>query len=395
MALTMRPRVLWRKAVVAALAVMLMAVVAAPAAGHELRPTIAEFQETGAVTGSVTYRMVLTVNLEALIAQIGPEHDDTSQSAQAGEYDRLRRLDPGALETAFGSFESRLLAGITLAVDGARQQLRIGTLRIPAAGDVDLARISYIELKGILPEGAGAFTWTWDKSFGAIAIRVRGLPDADGGTAPVVFATFLQPGQTSKAIPLGTAPEQALFDVVVQYMLVGFLHIVPLGLDHILFVVGLFLLSVRLSALVWQISSFTVAHTATLALGMLGVVQIPSAIVEPLIAASIVYVGVENILTDRLRRWRTALVFCFGLLHGLGFAGVLDEIGVQPAHFVTGLIAFNLGVELGQLTVVAGCFAVAGYWFASKPWYRRRVTIPASIAISMIGAWWFLERTLL
>lgn len=119
---------------------------------------------------------------------------------------------------------------------------------------------------------------------------------------------------------------------------------------------GLFLLSTRLTALLWQVTAFTLAHTVTLALGVTGVVAVAPAIVEPLIALSIVYIAAENLITKRLHPWRPVVVLCFGLLHGLGFAGVLEEVGLSANHFVTGLLAFNVGVELGQLAVIAVCF---------------------------------------
>ncbi len=105
----------------------------------------------------------------------------------------------------------------------------------------------------------------------------------------------------------------------------------------------------------------------------------PASIVEPLIAASIVYVAVENVLFTRMTPWRTVIVFCFGLLHGLGFASVLGEIGLNPARFISGLIGFNIGVELGQLTVILGAFpGCSGCRFGKKSWYRARIAIPAS-----------------
>ena len=115
----------------------------------------------------------------------------------------------------------------------------------------------------------------------------------------------------------------------------------------------------------------------------------------PLIAASIVYVAVENVLTDRLNRWRPALIFGFGLLHGLGFASVLGEFGLPEAQFIPALIGFNVGVEVGQLTVVAVAFMLVGFWFRDKPWYRRFIAIPASLTIAAVGAFWVIERTLL
>ena len=143
--------------------------------------------------------------------------------------------------------------------------------------------------------------------------------------------------------------------------------------------------------LVWQISAFTLAHTVTLALGAMGWVNVPGSIVEPLIAASIVYVAVENIFAKGLNPWRPFVIFGFGLLHGLGFASVLGEFGLPDGQFIPALIAFNIGVELGQLTVIALAFLAVG-WFARKSWYRAGIAIPASCIIAAVGAYWCVER---
>ncbi|MCB1518816.1 MAG: HupE/UreJ family protein, partial [Hyphomicrobiaceae bacterium] len=90
--------------------------------------------------------------------------------------------------------------------------------------------------------------------------------------------------------------------------------------------------------------------------------------------------------------WRPFVVFGFGLLHGLGFAGVLGEVGLPASEFITGLISFNLGVELGQLTVILVCFLVVGFWFGSKPFYRKLVVVPVSTIVGLIGLFWFVER---
>jgi hypothetical protein len=142
-----------------------------------------------------------------------------------------------------------------------------------------------------------------------------------------------------------------------------------------------------------QISAFTVAHTVTLALGLFGVVRIAPELVEPLIALSIVYVALENVLFSKMTPWRPALVFGFGLLHGLGFAGVLSEFGLPEGQYVVGLIAFNIGVELGQLAVVAACFLLFGLWFGGREWYRMRIVYPASLAIGGYAMAWFIERS--
>jgi hydrogenase/urease accessory protein HupE len=209
-----------------------------------------------------------------------------------------------------------------------------------------------------------------------------------------VASEFVPRHQVSKALLLDGAVRQTNWTVFKNYVVIGFEHIVPDGLDHILFVVGLFLLSPRFKDLLTQITCFTLAHSVSLALGMLGLVNLSPAIVEPLIAASIVFVAVENIFRSGLSRWRPLLVFGFGLLHGLGFAGVLREVGLEPGHFITGLLAFNAGVELGQLTVVVICFALVGVWFRAKSWYRAGITVPASVLVAAVGAYWFVERTL-
>lgn len=125
---------------------------------------------------------------------------------------------------------------------------------------------------------------------------------------------------------------------------------------------------------------------------MTGLVSVPGEIVEPIIAASIVFVAVENIFTSGLSRWRPIVVFVFGLLHGLGFASVLQEFGLPADKLVPALIGFNIGVELGQLAVIACAFALVGYWFRSKTWYRPVISNPGSLIIALVGAYWFIER---
>jgi len=171
----------------------------------------------------------------------------------------------------------------------------------------------------------------------------------------------------------------------------GIEHIVPKGLDHILFVLGLFFSSLLLVSLLWQVSAFTLAHTITLALAALSIVQVPGDIVEPLIALSIVWIAVENIVFTETNKWRPFIVFGFGLLHGLGFAAVLSDYGLPEGSLVPSLLAFNIGVELGQLLVLV--IAAALVWFVrNKSWYRQRIQIPASLLIALVGLFWFIER---
>jgi hydrogenase/urease accessory protein HupE len=177
-----------------------------------------------------------------------------------------------------------------------------------------------------------------------------------------------------------------------RYLALGFTHIVPHGLDHMLFVLGIFLLSGRVRTVLWQVSAFTVAHSITLGLSIYGLISVPPAIVEPLIAVSIVYVAIENLVLTDLKPWRIALVFAFGLLHGMGFAGALTELGLPRSEFVTALLTFNVGVEAGQLAVIAAAFVLVGWHWSGRDWYRRRVVVPASALIACTALYWTVER---
>ena len=184
-------------------------------------------------------------------------------------------------------------------------------------------------------------------------------------------------------------------DVIWFYLKLGFTHIIPEGFDHILFVIGLCLLSNKIKVIFWQATAFTVAHSITLALSMKNVIVAPSAIVEPIIALSILFVAVENLLLSELKPWRIALVFMFGLIHGLGFASSLNEIGLPRNKFATSILSFNVGVELGQITIITAVFALLVIPFGKSPYYRKRIVFPLSILIALVALYWTIERTLL
>jgi hypothetical protein len=181
-------------------------------------------------------------------------------------------------------------------------------------------------------------------------------------------------------------------EVVWFYLRLGIRHIVPDGFDHILFVVGLCLLCPRFKTILWQATAFTVAHSITLALSMKNIIVAPSAIVEPIIALSIVFVAVENILFSKLMPWRVVIVFLFGLIHGLGFASSLNEIGLPRNRFITSIASFNAGVEIGQIIVIAAVYALLIVPFGKKVWFKKYVVLPLSVIIALVAAWWVMER---
>jgi hypothetical protein len=184
-------------------------------------------------------------------------------------------------------------------------------------------------------------------------------------------------------------------DAAILYLKLGFKHILPLGLDHILFVLSLFLLSPKLKPVLWQSLAFTVAHSVTLGLAMYNVIKPPLRIVEPVIALSIMYVALENIFSPRLKPSRIAVVFCFGLVHGMGFAGALSDLGLPSNAYLTSLVMFNVGVELGQLTVILAAWFLVGKWFGKKPYYHKYIVTPLSIMITGVALFWVIQRVFL
>jgi len=351
-------------------------------AAHEMRPTIVDV----VMGDSDALRLDLSANAEALLAGIGPEHDDTDDAPEAVRYDALRAQDPAALEAEMRAFARRLIDGIDLRVGGEAVPLTLDSIEVPPVGDTSRARRTTIRLTGEASAGE-ALEWRFDPAFGASVVRL-----VRSGEDEPFDSVYVVEGDTATMETGAAATPRGAWRTLVDYIPIGFDHIVPKGLDHILFVIGLFLLTTRLGPLLWQVTTFTLAHSVTLALAALGLVTVSPAIVEPLIAASIVFIAVENIFTDRLHKWRLLTVFAFGLLHGLGFAGVLAEFGLPSDQFVAGLIGFNIGVEVGQLAVIAACFLLVGFWFADKPWYRKAIVIPASLVIALIAAYWFFER---
>ncbi|MGB0581762.1 MAG: HupE/UreJ family protein [Limisphaerales bacterium] len=176
-----------------------------------------------------------------------------------------------------------------------------------------------------------------------------------------------------------------------EFIEIGFVHILPRGLDHILFVLALFLLNTNWKPLLGQVTAFTVAHSLTLALAMNGVLNVPAKFVEPIIALSIAAVAIENLFADKVSRWRWIGVFIFGLIHGLGFAGVMSELTIPEGQFGWSLLWFNVGVELGQLAVIALAWIVM-VGKTEQSWYPKYVRAPLCWLLAAIGLFWTVER---
>jgi len=258
-------------------------------------------------------------------------------------------------------------------------------------------------------------SWNLGQIVDQTGYQIRALPE---GRLSIVFLNYYQekslpglqvlfPGETSRILDLtglseATANDPSkelvkaiysseIWNTFISFLRNGFVHVVPLGADHILFVLGLFLMSRKLRVLIWQVSTFTVAHTITLGLATLGLVNVSSFLVEPIIAGSIIVIALENIFLPRYSPWRLLVVFIFGLIHGLGFAGALSRLDLPDISLLVSLIGFNVGVEAGQLLVIGTAFGLT-LWVRGSEQYRKFVVLPASVSIAAMGAYWMIER---
>ena len=356
-----------------AAALLVIAVLSPMAASaHEIGKT----QITASMSASA-YQIDAVVDPDALLTTL-EAYGGSAVSRDLPRAERDRRI--AALSPVF-------LERIAVTFDGQRVSPAFEYL--PSSAFSDLAQApSMVRLRGAVPAGARDFAFTYGLALGTYALNAR-IEDGPVQTQWIVGAAPSAPISLTNPPP---PPTRA--DIAWQYFTLGFTHILPNGFDHVLFVVGIFLLTSRWKSIVAQVSTFTVAHSITLALTMYGVVSLPAKVVEPMIALSIAYVAIENLVVSELKPWRLALVFSFGLLHGMGFAGVLRDLGLPRPAFLTALLTFNMGVEAGQLSVIAIAFAVCAYWQRDRLTYRRFIVQPASLAIAILGLVWTVQRAL-
>ena len=348
---------------------------------HELRPAIANlniYEKDNIINASLTIRL----NLEAIIAEVNMDHSNTKGS---GQYENLRKMSAVELLKKFNSKIIDLQNKIYLTSVSSNYNLTLLSIDIPEVGNTKIIRDTIInfDIKNIKDEN---LKFSWDKNLGSIILRVNSKNNED------LYSKLVESGDKSGWFSTTNKKKEKLIYNIKSYTQLGFNHIIPKGLDHILFVLALFLLSSRLRPLILQVSIFTLAHTITLFLGVLDLIKIPSIIVEPIIALSICFIAIENLFTENLKKTRPYIIFIFGLLHGLGFAGVLNEIGISDGLFISSLISFNIGVELGQISVILLSYIFISLLFKNKLWYRDRITKPLSLVIALIGFYWFFER---
>jgi hypothetical protein len=268
------------------------------------------------------------------------------------------------------------------------------TLRIPefqndppdfaTTGEPEEAPMIDVLIEATLPPGARGVDVVWNEPFGVVLIATTGTGH-ETATTPIVSGERATLAERDDATP-ALQPTLPSFG---RWIVLGFVHILPKGIDHILFVFGLFLLVPNWKPLLQQTIVFTLAHSLSLAAAALGWVSFPATPVEILIAASIAWVGLENLWAKELGKWRLGLVGVFGLIHGLGFAGVLADLlpADQAAKIPGALLGFNLGVELGQITVLAIAFVCFGWLGERYKAVKIAQILALGAAITLLFFW--------
>ena len=351
---------------------------------HELSPNIINFQ-----IDENRISIEFTTNLEAYLAGVDFSIlDNTNDHDNEEYYKTLRKLNNSELTKIFLKNWDKFVSLFSIVYEDGTKLSNFNFSKIDTE-DIDNTQVSrlsniyfFVENQEMKP-----VTFQASRTLGEIIFRQIGVENG--------LTQFLLSGEKSQVISAKTGKPLDWIDTFLDYIPVGFAHILPKGLDHILFVLGLMFLTPKVYPLLIQISIFTLAHTITLAISSLKIIDISSAIIEPLIAASIIYVAIENFFNSSLTKYRSIIIFFFGLLHGLGFASVLSSFGLPGTNFIWALVGFNVGVEIGQLTIILAFYTIFIYWIKTKNYYRKYISIPGSLIIALFGTFWLLERTLL
>jgi hypothetical protein len=336
-----------------------------------------------------TVEISIDLSLEAAMTGIGTQYKKTTDAPNSTEYDELRGLKSEVLRQRFKAFEVEFLNRLMFKVNSQVQTLKLINTDIDIVGYKKRPRKTVLTYQVQLSEWPTVISWQYGKVYGDSALRWQIYKKNEYNWSQW---QWLRDGSSSGVIDINHPKSGSAFERFVEFTGIGFDHVIPLGWDHILFIVGMALSSLLWRRLLLLVTTFTVAHTITLGLAMVGVVEISAQIIEPLIAFSIAYVAIENLLTHQSIRRKSIVVFFFGLIHGLGFATMLKEFEMTPDSFLMTLIGFNVGVELAQVVIVFGVVSVLLALQALKLNYRQLMVIPVSIIISIIGIWWGIER---
>ena len=352
---------------------------------HEIKPSILDFNYDGNYLN-----IEIRLNAELILSKIDASKISNTNSSSLSEiYDELRRLDIKDLENIFLKSWNEISSNIDIKINNTPKQIDLIKIDIEDIDNFEISRDTIIYLSVLLDENAEYLTFNWIKNYGPIILRENNSSKSEDE----LVTEYLTPGSESNQIYLKKTNLISNFKNLSNFFVLGIQHIIPKGLDHILFIFGLFLFSLSIKKLITQITIFTIAHSITLIFVSLSLININPQIVEPIIALSIVYVGIENIFKNYIKEYfRYIVILFFGLLHGLGFALVLSDIGYRSSTLFLNLISFNIGIEVAQISIILFLYIFIGIKFSTNKYYRRVFQIPSSILIALIGLYWFFER---
>ena len=352
---------------------------------HEIKPSIADF----------TYdenflNIKIRLNAELILSNIDASKiSNTNSSSLSDIYDKLRILNTIELENLFKSSWQEISTNIDIKINNETKKINLINIEVEDIKNFEISRDTHIYLQVLLNNNSEYFTFSWIKKYGPIILRENNNDKLEDE----LFTEYLQSGIESNQFSFNEKNFKNTLNSFINFFVLGVEHIIPKGLDHILFIFGLFLFSSSLKKLITQITIFTIAHSITLIFVSLSLMKINPQIVEPIIALSIVYVGIENIFKNYVKEYlRYVVILFFGLLHGLGFALVLSDIGYRSTDLFINLISFNIGIEVAQISIVLVLYLLVALNFAKNKNYRMFFQVPSSILISSIGLYWFFER---
>ena len=352
---------------------------------HEIKPSIADF------TYDENYlNFKIRLNAELILSDIDASIVSNTDSSSLSEiYDKFRTLSKKDLEKIFQNSWSDISSNIDIKINNESKKIILIKTEVEDIKNFEISRDTHVYFRVLIDKNSEKFTFRWIKNFGPIILREIN----NNKLEDELVTEYLQPGIESNQFSFREKNFSKTLNSFSKFFVLGLQHIIPKGLDHILFIFGLFLFSSSLKKLITQITIFTIAHSITLIFVSLSLIRINPQIVEPIIALTIFYVGVENIFKNYIKEYlRYIVILFFGLLHGLGFALVLSDIGYRSTDLFINLISFNIGIEVAQISIVLALYLLIALNFAKNKNYRILFQVPSSLLISCIGLYWFFER---
>lgn len=350
-----------------------------------IRPALVEIS----FNQNKSLELSLQFNLEAVMSEISSKYKDTRESPNSDKYELLRALKADELFNKFKDYEKEFLKNFTLLINGKKTTLSLKSHKIDFIGYKKRARKSILTYEAKLKNYPKNFLWKYHKPYGDSSLRHR-LYVKDEYTWSDWL--WIVAGESSQNISLTHLKFENQFEKFIKFIKIGYHHVIPKGLDHILFIVAMALSLLPWRQLLILVTSFTIAHSITLGLSMLEIANVPANIVEPLIALSIAYVAIENLMTSKSLKRKTIIVFFFGLLHGLGFAYMLKSFESDDESFISILLGFNVGVELAQIFIIFISLAVIYFIKMVNANLSKYIVNASLVTISLVGSYWFYDR---